>query len=292
MTKEFKTINEQLALLKGRGLKVEDEEKAINFLKFNNYYRISGYSLTLRNNDVFNKTASMQAIIDIYEFDHEFRVQLLSILEKVEVNVKSVFAYRFAEKYGPLGYKDSSLFSNEEQYEKIKTKLETQKESRLKDEAYLQHFIIDLQEEIPIWAYVDLFTFSDISLTYQMSPEEIKTIIANDFGINGKKATFLMGRFLHGLTIVRNLCAHESRIYNRLFRFKANLNRKDLILLRKDKDGNPDNEKVFGHLLVVRRLARKKDWDYFKEGLIDLTKRFPSVKLKNYGFPDNWKEVL
>lgn len=292
MTKEFKTIDEQLTLLKTRGLKVEDDDKAIKFLKYNNYYRISGYSLTLRNHDIFNKTASMQAIIDIYEFDHDFRIQLLSILEKIEVNVKSVYAYRFAEKYGSLGYKDKSLFSNEEQYERIKAKLESQKDSRLNDEAYLQHFIIDLKEEIPIWAYVDLFTFSDISLVYQMSPEETKEVVANDFGIKGKKAPFLMGRFLHGLTIVRNLCAHESRIYNRLFRFKANLNQKDLKLLRKDSEGKPDNEKVFGYLLVIRRLANDRDWNTFKNNLFNLADRYPSVRLKNYGFSDNWREVL
>ena len=292
MTKEFKTVKQQLELLKSRGLKVDNDEAALDFLKFNNYYRISGYSLTLRNHDVFYSTASMQSIVDIYEFDHELRIQLLSILEKIEVNVKSVFAYRFAEQYGPLGYKDSSLFNDEEQYNRIAEKLQKQKENRLRDEAYLQHFIIDLKEEIPLWAYVDLFSFSDISLMYQMSPDHVKTMVADDFGLSGKKAASLMGKFLHGLTIVRNLCAHESRIYNRLFRFKANLNKNDLMLLRKDKHGNPDNEKVFGYFLVIRRLAKTKDWKQFKDAIIGLADQYPSVWLKNYGFPDNWREVL
>ena len=69
--KEFKTIDEQLNILKSRGLTIDDEEKASDFLLHNNYYRVSGYSLTLRNHDVFSKTASFQNIIDIYSFDHE-----------------------------------------------------------------------------------------------------------------------------------------------------------------------------------------------------------------------------
>ena len=62
--KEFKTIDEQLNILKSRGLTIDDEEKASVFLLHNNYYRVSGYSLTLRNHDVFSKTASFQNIID------------------------------------------------------------------------------------------------------------------------------------------------------------------------------------------------------------------------------------
>lgn len=68
--KEFKTINEQLEILKGRGLLVEDEIVARDFLLRNNYYRISGYSLTLRSNDVFHPGTSFRNIQDIYEFDH------------------------------------------------------------------------------------------------------------------------------------------------------------------------------------------------------------------------------
>ena len=44
--KEFKTLDEQIAILKSRGLKISDEEQAISFLRRNNYYRVSGYSLT------------------------------------------------------------------------------------------------------------------------------------------------------------------------------------------------------------------------------------------------------
>lgn len=46
--KEFKTIDEQLEILRSRGLSIKDDGKAKDFLLHNNYYRISGYSLTLR----------------------------------------------------------------------------------------------------------------------------------------------------------------------------------------------------------------------------------------------------
>jgi len=69
--KGFKTIEEQLEIFRSRGLTINDETQARNFLLRNNYYRISGYSLTLRKNDVFFKSAAFQNIVDIYQFDHE-----------------------------------------------------------------------------------------------------------------------------------------------------------------------------------------------------------------------------
>lgn len=68
----FKTLDQQLDILISRGvnIKEEDKESAKDFLLKNNYYRISGYSLTLRNHDVFYDNVTFQNIIDIYNFDH------------------------------------------------------------------------------------------------------------------------------------------------------------------------------------------------------------------------------
>ena len=95
--KEFRTIDEQLEILHSRGLNIENEENAKNFLLHNNYYRISGYSLTLRKNDVFSPNATLQNIVDIYNFDHEFRHVLLKYIEIIEVTFKSVYAYEFTQ---------------------------------------------------------------------------------------------------------------------------------------------------------------------------------------------------
>jgi abortive infection bacteriophage resistance protein len=90
--KEFKAIDEQLEILKNRGLIVEDEEKAKAFLLKNNYYRISGFSLTLRDHDSFYPHTTFQHIIDIYNFDRKFRNLLLKVIEGV-CHVHALFRY-------------------------------------------------------------------------------------------------------------------------------------------------------------------------------------------------------
>lgn len=107
--KGFKTLDEQIAILRSRGLVIEDADDAKEFLLLNNYYRVSGYSLTLRKNDVFTETATFQNIKDIYNLDHEFRHIILHHIETIEVQIKSIYTYEFTKVHGPLGYLSKSL---------------------------------------------------------------------------------------------------------------------------------------------------------------------------------------
>lgn len=210
--KDFKTIDEQIEILRSRGLTIEDETEAKDFLFRNNYYRISGYSLTLRKNDVFAKSATFRNIEDIYHFDHEFRHIILHHIETIEVQMKSIYAYEFSKAYGPLGYLDSKNFTNPTKHKEIIDKANQQKKQRLTHEAYLKHFVNDLHQEVPLWAYVDLLTLSDISFLYAISERLLKATISRHFGLTMNRSPEILGQYMHSMTIIRNLCAHGSRI--------------------------------------------------------------------------------
>lgn len=130
----FKTLDQQLDILVTRGVNIKDEdrESAKDFLLKNNYYRISGYSLTLRNHDVFYDNVTFQNIVDIYNFDHKLRHILLDYLEVVEVQIKSVFAYEFTKQYGGTGYLDSNNFTNISEYLRIISKANEQRDKNFR----------------------------------------------------------------------------------------------------------------------------------------------------------------
>jgi abortive infection bacteriophage resistance protein len=217
---------------------------------------------------------------------------LLKYIEIIEVTLKSVYAYKFTEKYGAAGYLDSSLFTNEEKYNDIMQKSEKQKQMRLPHEAYLKHFIDDLQQDVPFWAYVDLLTISDISFLYSISEMNIKNSVAAEFGLTMKRGSEILGHFMHSMTIIRNLCAHGSRLFNRLFEQKPSLNKSEQKLLRKDKSGTVDNSHLYGFIIIMRRLLRQDDFGELKNDIIALTQKYPFVAMKFYGFRDDWKDVL
>ena len=69
---------------------IVNKDYAKEFLLKNNYYRISGYSLTLRNHDIFYPGTTFQNIVDIYNFDRILRNILAKYLEIIEVTIKSI----------------------------------------------------------------------------------------------------------------------------------------------------------------------------------------------------------
>ena len=290
--KTFKTINEQIALLQSRGLLIKDDLQTRDFLLKNNYYRISGYSLTLRNRDAFYKGTTLTNIMDIYCFDHELRHLLLQYLETIEVTIKSIYAYEFCQRYGALGYLDQMNFTDKVQYNKIIEKTKRQCDSRHAHEAYIKHFLDDLQQDIPLWAYVDLLTISDISFLYSISKDVLRETIAHHFDLSMNKGPAILGNFLHSMTIIRNLCAHGSRLFNRLFERKPSLNKKEQALLIKNADGTMNNAHLYGFILIIRRLLPDTSFAKMKMDIITLTEKYPFVNMKHYGFREDWQEKL
>lgn len=289
--KVFKRIEEQIVLLASRGLTIENDTTTKEFLLHNNYYRISGYSLTLRKHDQFYPSATMQNIMDIYNFDHELRHLLLEYLEIIEVKMKSIYAYKLAKAYGSISYQNPTLFSNPTKHAEILAKAERQRQSRLPHEAYLKHFDA-LGECVPIWAYVDLLTIADISFLYAISVPSLKKSIADAFNLHPTKGSDLLRRFMHSMTIIRNLCAHGSRLYNRIFQQKPSLSKAELTFLRKDANGTLDNAHLYGFLFIMRRMLTTADFNDLKQKLIALSERFPFVEMHYYGFRSDWKKCL
>lgn len=292
LDKEFKSIDEQLEILKSRGLTVHNEEKAKSFLLQNNYYRISGYSLTLRDHDQFFPNACFQNIIDIYSFDHELRHILLKYIEKIEVKIKSIYVYHFTEIHGSTGYLDKSYFTDSQQYQKTMDKIEDQKSRRLDHEAYLKHFVKDLKQDVPLWAAVDLMTIADISQLYSISEKLIMDSVAKDFGFITKDKTMLLGSMMKSMTIIRNLCAHGSRLFNRLFEQRPWLSKKEKECLIKYQNGMIDNSHLYGFIFLMRKLLEPEDFLQMKAEIIKLSENIPFIDMKHYGFRKDWKEVL
>ena len=229
--------------------------------------------------------------MDIYHFDHELRHLLLQYIEKIEVAVKSVYAYEFAKLYSGTGYLSSQNFTDTAQYLEIIEKGNRQKEKSLAHEVFLQHYVNDRQEDLPIWIFVDLLTISDISLLYKISQPELKKILAEAFQLKTNSGTEILSEYLHGLTILRNFCAHGSRLYNRLFVRKPSLNSKEKKLLIVE-NGKVDNAHLYGFILVMRRILTAEEFLSLKLSLIRLTEKYPFVSLRYYGFRDDWKDIL
>ena len=87
--KQFKTYTEQVELLRGRGMRIDDQDRAEHLLARLNYYRLSGYWYPMRRftddkgavGDEFVAGASLDLVVDLYKFDERLRHSVFIELE-------------------------------------------------------------------------------------------------------------------------------------------------------------------------------------------------------------------
>ena len=104
MLKEFKTIDEQIEILKKRGLVFDDEEFAKEKLLETNYYNtINGYkklfvATDVNGNEIFKNNAKYEELFYLSELDRSMRTVYLENILKIENRLKTLVAYYFSEE--------------------------------------------------------------------------------------------------------------------------------------------------------------------------------------------------
>ena len=84
------SYEDQISLLKQRGLLIANEQKALSYLKEIAYYRLSAYYIPYeKERHAFKQGTSFEQITALYEFDHKLRQILDSALEKIELFLRS-----------------------------------------------------------------------------------------------------------------------------------------------------------------------------------------------------------
>ena len=274
-------------------------EKLESFLLFNNYYRISGYSLSMRNNDVFTDDASVDKLIQIYETDRRMRHIMLSALEIIEVKIKSLIAYYHSKKHTPLGYLDQNNFrlftlknfNSLDEYQKIISNAEKQKNLLIQSEPSIQHHKENKKNIFPFWVFIDLLTMTDVSKLHSILETDLMRKIASDLNFVFTKGFEIVRINLHCIANLRNMCAHGMRLYNKKFIRKPKLSSEDFSVLRTQNGVKIDN-RLFSYILIIKSLISQHEYKLVSDHLYELANDNCLVDFRFYGFPDNWKAIL
>lgn len=290
--KPFKTIEEQIAILENRKLIIDDEEKAKRFLANLNYYRLSAYTLTLRKNDKFYDNVHFSDVMQIYYFDMELRAEIMYLLESIEVSMRTYIGYFHGKKYGALGYYDASSFEDEQRFHKFTDDYQDAIQKYGDKEVFVQHHNDVYNGKFPIWVLVELLTLGTLSRLFKNLPKDIRREICKSN--YGKINDEYIGNWLQGCTILRNICAHRGRLYNRQIPFSLRLGREDKQMFRDyGMSINKASKQLFAYLIIMKKIISDKAvWNVFTERLNNMIKKYPFVRLDYYGFTNNWKKIL
>ena len=285
--KQPTTYEEQIEILKRRGMIIPDENRAIQFLKSESYYRISGYWLTMLirskeegSEDHFCDGASFDDVMDLYCFDQDLRMVVLYATSRIETNIKAYISYFHSHQYGPLGYLDKKNFEDAAYFFIMKEAL-WKDIQRQKSSLFVKHHINNKNNVFPVWVATELLTFDQISKFYKnMLPKDRSYIAKEHYHIPSRE---YIENWLSCSVVARNIAAHGGRFYNRYnFGPTAKLPKTYLSY----------SKSFFGIAYCISHLLQFSDREVFKSGIDLCFKEHPSAMLKHLGFPENWKTIL
>lgn len=314
-TKPFLTLDQQLALLKQRGLQVTDDDKAKACLGRIGYYRLSGYLHSFRESkpvtdasgmtrtqvlDTYRASTDLQTIIDLYVFDKQLRLLMLDALERIEIAIRVEIATLLGTR-GSLAHRDPAQLDQKfTQLIKPPSQLPQHQEwvRRIDDtfgrskEDFVKHFKSKYAgDHLPIWISIELWEFGTLSVFFGGMRGKDKNAVAQKYGV---PLGLQLETWLRNLNVCRNICAHHSRLWNKpsvtQMRLPTAQEAPDLAHVLKDTQAQT---RVYGSALLAAYLLRSiNPTSSWCQRFVALTKTFPQsphVSLAQAGFPAGWE---
>ena len=283
------TYQEQIEILRQRGMQIDDGESAAFYLKHLNYYRLAAYWLPFEADHAthaFKPGTSFEKVLNLYVFDRELRLLMLDAIERVEISVRAHWAYVLAHRHGPHAQLDAALARVPYHYQTNLNKLKDEVSRAESSELFIRHFQHTYSEELPpVWAACEVMSMGLLSRWYRnLKPFDTRIAIAKPYKISEQ----VLESWLHHLSTVRNTCAHHSRLWNREFTVTPTI-----------PDPAPSNlrgqfvdssRKIYNTLVIILHLmdmiAPDHHWRKRLLGLIN----GHAINVAHMGFPDGWRD--
>lgn len=289
-TKPAISITDQIALLRQRGLVIDDEARARHYLTYVSYYRLRAYWLPFEGPGVngshqFQDGARFDDVLALYIFDRQLRLLVMDAVERVEVAIRATWAHHMAMAYGAHGYLDAQHYADAGRHAKAITDLT--KEFARSSDTFAEHYRTKYDTPVlpPVWMAAELMSFGLLSkFISDLKLRSDRQAIAKPFGIDERVLT----SFAHHMSHVRNICAHHSRLWNRRFTIKMSVPKfpaRLAVAMKGADDRNLHNTLVMlDHLLDV--IAPESGW---RGRLVDLIAGAEVAKPVAMGFPPDWQ---
>lgn len=294
------TIDEQIALLKERGLDVSAGDLAYRWLTTVGYYRLSAYWLPYELPPEAGRTRSkrfrpgvrFEDIVDIYTFDRKLRLLVTEAIERIEIAVRSRWTNRLALKHGAHPHMNPEIFVSGWSHARMMASLtDRTQESR---EVFIEHYRTKYEAPYlpPLWAVTELMTFGELSKWVEATNDaSLRGAVAKDIGLPTQET---LNGTLQLLSYTRNICAHHGRLWNRRTVKRAPNIKRFRHSLAWDEGATEGqsqlSNRLYNVLTLLLLLMRHQAPDTtFPERLRNLIETRNVEQQKAMGFPDDWK---
>lgn len=286
------TIDQQIELLRERGLEIVEADNLQHLLCHISYYRLGEYWHSMqvdKDNHIFKPNSKFSDVIALYNFDNELRILLFGVIEKIEISLRTKLIYHLSHEFGAWWFQNFELFTDSMALVKTLAGLE-QEISRTK-EVTIKNHLKKHKDDLrfpPAWKSLEQTSFGSLSKLYGnlKNTIESKNVIAKEFG--AVNHTYLPS-WLQSIAQIRNYCAHHSRLWNK------NLPGAPKLL---PKPPNPwvdivpkqhEFQKLYVHLCLMKYLLNViQPENQFTVKLKNLFEKYVNVDPNALGMKPNW----
>lgn len=304
-TKIFKTLDEQIDILKEKGLIINDYEKTKELLFRENYFFISGYRhlfMKANKDKFFIEGTTFEELYATFCFDRYLRNIIFKHILIIENNIKSIISYQMSKKYGhkdkdylnPQNFTQDTLRTR--QVHDVLNKMRRQIRTNGLQHTATMHYINNYGY-IPMWILVKVLSFGMISEFYNILKEEDKELIGKFYKIDIESLSV----YLSILSNFRNLCAHEEILYDhRTQKVIPDTKYHKILNIDMSEDeyiyGKND---LFAVLIIMKQMLTEEQFsDLIGEISYEIDKLDGKVDtvplmsiLNRIGFPENWRDI-
>jgi len=230
---DWKCFADQLQILKGRGLTVGDDARALSYLEKIGYYCLSGYWYPFRipraqavglvfREDNFLPDSTFEDAVALYAFDRKLRLLALDALERIERAVRVDVAHRLGKLDCFAQYDRALLHGNFSRRAitkgpnlgRTEHQLWLEHQRKLIHRSRKQHFVahnMNKHGRLPIWVAIEIWDFGALSRLFAGMNVKDRDEIAAAYGLaTGRE----LEHWLRSLSYLRNVAAHHSRMWN------------------------------------------------------------------------------
>ncbi len=305
MKKEFKTLNEQIEILKNKGLIIENTEYAKNILFRENYFFLNGYRHLFMRSSVdkrYIEGTTFEELYSLFLFDRTFRNIIFKNILIIENNIKSIISYQLSLKYG---YREKDYLtpknftSNKEktkQVNDILRKMKRQININATQHSATMHYVNNYGY-IPLWVLVKVLSFGIVGELYSILKKEDQMGIAEIYNIEVET----LANYLTILSNYRNLCAHEDIVFENKTQRRIDDNKyhKLLNIPIMDDEYIYGKEDLFALILIMKKMLSHEEFgnmiEEIKHNLENLELNLHTISidkvLDRMGFPKNYYDL-
>ncbi len=215
-SKPFLSYDDQIQQLTQKGLLINDKNFAIKLLKEHSYFAlITGYKHLFKlQNGQYKLHTKIEDIFALYHFDDELRSLFLRYILKIEKHIKSLLSYVFCTQHGDgqVHYYNISnyAYTKDNLHEIVRFITELSKIDQGSRYPYIKHQK-HTHGNIPLWVMLKALPFGTVSKMYSFLPQALQIEVSKEFlHVNESELQEMIAM----LSRVRNICAHNERLFN------------------------------------------------------------------------------